>query len=67
MKIDQIVRAWKDQKYRRNLSTVEQAELPAHPSGMIELRDADLGVVSGGLLLQNSWSSCPSLNIRCTI
>lgn len=49
MNINHIIRAWKDQSYRQKLSAAEQAELPAHPSGMIELTDADLGGVSGGL------------------
>ncbi len=49
MKTNHVVRAWKNQEYRQNLSEAEQAQLPAHPSGMIELTDADLGVVSGGL------------------
>lgn len=66
MKTDRVIRAWKDENYRKTLSATEQAQLPAHPSGMIELSDAELGAVSGGLL-QNSWSSCPSLHIRCTI
>jgi len=48
MKASHIVRAWKDQSYRHKLSAAEQANLPAHPSGMIELTDGDLGVVSGG-------------------
>ncbi len=50
MKTNHVVRAWKNQEYRQNLSEAEQAQLPAHPSGMIELTDADLGVVSGGVL-----------------
>ena len=48
MKANHIVRAWKDQEYRQNLSAAERADLPSHPSGTIELTDADLGVVSGG-------------------
>jgi mersacidin/lichenicidin family type 2 lantibiotic len=42
------IRAWKDEEYRLNLSDAERADLPAHPSGMIEVTDADLGVVGGG-------------------
>ena len=43
-----IIRAWKDAGYRQSLSAAERARLPTHPAGMIELTDADLGVVSGG-------------------
>ena len=48
MKTKDIIRAWKDAGYRQNLSEADRAKLPAHPAGMIELTDADLGVVSGG-------------------
>ena len=48
MKTKDIIRAWKDAGYRQNLSEADRAKLPAHPSGMIELTDADLGGVSGG-------------------
>jgi len=43
-----IIRAWKDEEYRLSLSTAERAALPDNPAGLIELTDADLGVVAGG-------------------
>jgi mersacidin/lichenicidin family type 2 lantibiotic len=60
-----IIRAWKDEEYRLSLSDAERAQLPAHPAGMIEVTDADLGVVSGGLptntnSLYCSHADCPS-------
>jgi mersacidin/lichenicidin family type 2 lantibiotic len=48
VKTKDVIRAWKDAGYRQNLSEADRAKLPAHPAGMIELTDADLGVVSGG-------------------
>ncbi|MBV9211981.1 MAG: mersacidin/lichenicidin family type 2 lantibiotic [Acidobacteria bacterium] len=42
-----IIRAWKDAKYRRGLSDAERAALPEHPSGLIELSDEDLKSASG--------------------
>jgi len=48
VKTKDVIRAWKDAGYRQNLSAAERANLPAHPAGMIELTDANLGVVSGG-------------------
>ena len=33
-----IIRAWKDPEYRSTLSVT-----PAHPAGLIELADRDLG------------------------
>ncbi|HKS26457.1 MAG TPA: mersacidin/lichenicidin family type 2 lantibiotic [Pyrinomonadaceae bacterium] len=43
-----IVRAWKDEEYRRSLSEAERAMLPQNPAGMIELNDKDLETVAGG-------------------
>ena len=48
MSKQQIIRAWKDQAYRRGLSAAERAALPANPAGLIELTDAELGSIAGG-------------------
>jgi mersacidin/lichenicidin family type 2 lantibiotic len=37
-----IIRAWKDPGYRVGLSATEQAQLPAHPAGAIELPEPTL-------------------------
>jgi mersacidin/lichenicidin family type 2 lantibiotic len=47
MKPEQIIRAWKDEKYRRSLSDAERAQLPENPAGIIELSDAMLESVAG--------------------
>jgi mersacidin/lichenicidin family type 2 lantibiotic len=44
-----VVRAWKDEEYRLSLSAAERALLPDDPAGAIELTDADLGGVAGGM------------------
>ena len=44
-----IIRAWKDEEYRNSLSELERAALPQHPAGEIELSDAELETVAGGL------------------
>ena len=44
-----IIRAWKDANYRNSLSEAERAALPANPAGFIELADAALNGVSGGV------------------
>lgn len=49
MTIETIIRAWKDEDYRQSLSEQERAQLPANPSGVIELRDAELNQASGAL------------------
>jgi mersacidin/lichenicidin family type 2 lantibiotic len=43
-----IIRAWKNSEYRKNLSAAERAKLPAHQAGLIELKGAELDSVSGG-------------------
>ncbi len=43
-----VIRAWKDEEYRRSLSAAERAALPKNPAGMIELDAADLDSVAGG-------------------
>ena len=35
-KVNQIIRAWKDESFRRSLSDAELAQLPAHPAGRIK-------------------------------
>ena len=44
-----IVRAWKDAEYRQSLSVEEQALLPEHPAGSIDLADDELDQVAGAL------------------
>lgn len=43
-----IVRAWKDEVYRRSLSEEQYCRLPANPVGELELTDADLSSIYGG-------------------
>jgi mersacidin/lichenicidin family type 2 lantibiotic len=43
-----IVRAWKDEAYRRSLSEAERISLPDNPAGMIDLADSALDGVAGG-------------------
>lgn len=42
-----VVRAWKDAKYRRSLSPEQLAMLPEHPAGLVELSDEKLRAASG--------------------
>ena len=37
-----IIRAWKDPRYRAGLTATQQAQLPAHPAGAIELAEPTL-------------------------
>ncbi|HEY0170309.1 MAG TPA: mersacidin/lichenicidin family type 2 lantibiotic [Pyrinomonadaceae bacterium] len=47
MNREQIIRAWKDEEYRAGLSEAERSVMPEHPSGIIELSDAQLGAAGG--------------------
>ncbi len=38
----EIVRAWKDEEYRDTLTIEQRAQLPAHPSGVIEFGEPQL-------------------------
>ena len=41
-----VIRAWKDEVYRRSLSAEQRTALPAHPIGAMELDDAQLDAVA---------------------
>jgi mersacidin/lichenicidin family type 2 lantibiotic len=63
MKNTDVIRAWKDREYRLGLSKADQALLPEHPVGLVELTDAELGGASGGF-----WSIIGGLSIaRCGV
>jgi len=45
-----VIRAWRDEDYRADLSEAQRAGLPQHPAGMVALSDAGLQRVIGGVL-----------------
>jgi mersacidin/lichenicidin family type 2 lantibiotic len=65
----EIIRAWKDEEYRRGFDSHTQALIPENPAGAIELLDAELNSISGGtdggcasptpVNLSLIWSVCP--------
>ena len=59
MSIKNIIRAWKDEDYRLNLSEAERALLPEHPAGLIELSGAEMDGVVGGS------GSCGCNSLHC--
>jgi mersacidin/lichenicidin family type 2 lantibiotic len=61
MNKEQIIRAWKDEEYRRSLGEGERRLLPDHPAGIIELSDAQLGFAGGeeeATLRLETWGCC---------
>jgi mersacidin/lichenicidin family type 2 lantibiotic len=69
MSRSQIIRAWKDPEYRSKLSKAEREQLPAHPAGLIELSDDDLGLASGGKIaippFTKAWTCRPIGSVTC--
>jgi mersacidin/lichenicidin family type 2 lantibiotic len=42
-----IIRAWKDEEYRRSLTDAERGALPGNPAGAHYLSDKQLGQIAG--------------------
>ncbi len=57
-----IIRAWKDARYRRSLSAAELAQMPENPAGPVELTDSELrkagGFGGGGGTIQTTAITC---------
>jgi len=50
MSLNHIIESWRDKEYRESLSAETRALLPESPAGEIELSDAELSEVDGGML-----------------
>jgi mersacidin/lichenicidin family type 2 lantibiotic len=60
-----IVRSWKDPRYRRNLSFQQMQTLPQHPAGSATLTDQELKAASG-LMLEEDEFTAITTSIFCT-
>jgi mersacidin/lichenicidin family type 2 lantibiotic len=60
-----IVRSWKDPRYRRSLSTQQLQTLPDHPAGPVMLTDQELKV-AGGLAVEEDISIPLTTALGCT-
>lgn len=59
MKKDHVIRAWRDEEYRRSLSAEERALLPEHPAGALtDLADEVLASLTGGCTKPNTFVGC---------
>ena len=47
MSQSEIIRAWKDAKFRRRLSEVERAMLPPNPAGALDVSNEQIKEASG--------------------
>ncbi len=60
MKKRDIVRAWRDPKFRRGLNAEEKAQLPTHPAEwMVGVEDDVLASVTGGCCYPGNASVTP--------
>ena len=66
-----IIRAWKDENYRRSLSEAERAVLPENPAGRVDLDEltaAEMAEIDGGhedTPIYNT-EECSTLVLSCT-
>ncbi len=67
MSFEKIVRAWKDEEYRKSLSCEEAAMLQENPAGELELSDAELEAINGasGFVNTNALLCVQSVLIYC--
>lgn len=64
MKEIDVIRAWKDEKYRLSLTPEELAQLPPNPTGTVEIADEDLSA-SGGATLKEIDDGCTCTCCTC--
>jgi mersacidin/lichenicidin family type 2 lantibiotic len=73
-----VVRAWKDEEYRRGLTEAERAGLPENPAEFLEQTEAQLEQAVGGSIPLNtvycyasnplySIGACPSVQCHVVI
>jgi len=60
-----VIRSWKDPRYRRSLSAQQLQMLPEHPAGPAVLGDQELKVASG-LMLDEEISIPLTTALGCT-
>lgn len=55
-----IIRAWKDEEFRNQLSDAEKDLIPANPAGILELTDEALEAGALAVVAPGScdWCSC---------
>lgn len=64
-----IIRAWKDEFFRKSLNSDQQALLPEHPAGKIVLSDEEMAKVNGGIVWTDdpTPTGCMSCNDTLTV
>ena len=63
-----VIRSWKDPRYRRSLSTQQLQTLPQHPAGPEMLTDQELKMAGGLMWDENDEFSIPGTTApECTL
>lgn len=62
MKKVDVIRAWKDPVYRASLTPEELAQLPDHPSGVLEIQDEQLRGIAG--LAETTAQTCTEFSFN---
>ena len=52
---DDIIRAWKDEEFRRSLTAEQAAQLPDHPSGTIEMSKGAFDKAQSAAIYTRGW------------
>jgi mersacidin/lichenicidin family type 2 lantibiotic len=60
-----VIRSWKDPRYRRSLSAQQLQTLPEHPAGAAMLTGKELKAASG-LIFDEDEFTAVTTNILCT-
>jgi mersacidin/lichenicidin family type 2 lantibiotic len=69
MSHENIIRAWKDEAFRNNLSDNMRSLLPSNPAGLVQLTDAELDAAAGGFnscrSTHNGQDECNTGRLAC--
>jgi mersacidin/lichenicidin family type 2 lantibiotic len=60
-----VIRSWRDPRYRRSLSAQQLQALPAHPAGPAMLTDQELKIAAG-ISLDEDFSIPVTTALGCT-
>jgi len=66
MSQSEIIRAWKDAKFRRRLSEAERAMLPPNPAGVLDVTEEQIKEASGldGSIALTTAMTCTEFSFR---
>jgi mersacidin/lichenicidin family type 2 lantibiotic len=61
-----VIRSWKDPKYRRSLTTQQLQAIPQHPAGPTMLSDQEVKIASGLMTEDEDFSIPLTTALGCT-